>query len=139
MTHPIPAEELARARELLDAGRSLPNSWYTSAEILAVERRTLFSKSWLYFGHESQIAGPGLRGTWGALLDYAESNNVATGLVPVARDEQVIDANWKTLVDNVIECYHCAPIHPQLAEVFDVGVKGTALTEFACGSAIELR
>jgi phenylpropionate dioxygenase-like ring-hydroxylating dioxygenase large terminal subunit len=84
-------------------------------------------------------AAPGLRETWGALLDYAESNNVATGLVPVARDEQVIDANWKTLVDNVIECYHCAPIHPQLAEVFDVGVKGTALTEFACGSAIELR
>ncbi len=25
-----------------------------------------------------------------------------------------VDANWKLLVENYSECYHCAPVHPQL-------------------------
>ena len=28
-----------------------------------------------------------------------------------------IDANWKTIVENYNECYHCGPVHPELCEL----------------------
>jgi Rieske 2Fe-2S family protein len=31
-----------------------------------------------------------------------------------ARQEYDVDANWKILVENFSECYHCAPVHPSL-------------------------
>jgi choline monooxygenase len=31
-----------------------------------------------------------------------------------------IKANWKVVVDNYVECYHCAPSHPAFAEVLDM-------------------
>lgn len=34
-----------------------------------------------------------------------------------ARHGYEIAANWKIVVENYLECYHCAPIHPQLCEV----------------------
>ncbi|MCM2319868.1 MAG: ring-hydroxylating oxygenase subunit alpha [Pseudomonas sp.] len=30
-------------------------------------------------------------------------------------------ANWKSIVDNYMECYHCAPAHPGFADSVDVG------------------
>ncbi|RTZ65024.1 MAG: ring-hydroxylating oxygenase subunit alpha [Gammaproteobacteria bacterium] len=29
-------------------------------------------------------------------------------------------ANWKVVVDNFLECYHCAPAHPDFATLFDM-------------------
>jgi Rieske 2Fe-2S family protein len=34
-----------------------------------------------------------------------------------ARHEYEVAANWKLIVENYLECYHCAPIHPELCEV----------------------
>ena len=34
-----------------------------------------------------------------------------------ARHEYEVAANWKVIVENYLECYHCAPIHPELCEV----------------------
>jgi choline monooxygenase len=31
-----------------------------------------------------------------------------------------IDANWKVVVDNYVECYHCGPSHPAFAEILDM-------------------
>ncbi len=28
-----------------------------------------------------------------------------------------VDANWKVIVENYNECYHCGPVHPELCEV----------------------
>jgi Rieske 2Fe-2S family protein len=39
-----------------------------------------------------------------------------------------VAANWKLLVENFMECYHCAPIHPELVSV---------LPEFAQGFAAQ--
>ncbi len=39
-----------------------------------------------------------------------------------------VAANWKLLVENFMECYHCAPIHPELTSV---------LPEFAGGYAAQ--
>jgi Rieske 2Fe-2S family protein len=39
--------------------------------------------------------------------------------------EEVIDvaANWKTLVENYLECYHCRASHPELCIAFDVDAR----------------
>lgn len=29
-------------------------------------------------------------------------------------------ANWKLLMENILECYHCAPSHPELCKVLDL-------------------
>ena len=39
-----------------------------------------------------------------------------------------VAANWKLIVENFMECYHCAPIHPELTSV---------LPEFAGGYAAQ--
>ncbi|HEX4831630.1 MAG TPA: RHO alpha subunit C-terminal catalytic domain-containing protein, partial [Trebonia sp.] len=39
-----------------------------------------------------------------------------------------VAANWKLIVENFMECYHCAPIHPELTSV---------LPEFAGGFAAQ--
>jgi len=31
-----------------------------------------------------------------------------------------IDAGWKVVVDNYVECYHCAPAHPAFADMIDM-------------------
>ena len=35
----------------------------------------------------------------------------------LARHEYVIEANWKIIVENYHECYHCPQIHPELCRV----------------------
>jgi Rieske 2Fe-2S family protein len=49
-----------------------------------------------------------------------------------------IDANWKLVVENFMECYHCAPIHPELTSLLPAFRQGTSYqgivgqgTEFA--------
>jgi Rieske 2Fe-2S family protein len=34
-----------------------------------------------------------------------------------ARHEYVVQANWKLVVENFLECYHCPSIHPELCRV----------------------
>lgn len=44
------------------------------------------------------------------------------GKTKVAADETVdVDANWKLVSENFIECYHCSVGHPELCNVFDPG------------------
>jgi glycine betaine catabolism A len=38
-------------------------------------------------------------------------------LVPVARHDYVVNANWKLVHENYHECYHCTNIHPELCRV----------------------
>jgi len=38
-------------------------------------------------------------------------------LVTAASHTYVVDANWKIIVENYNECYHCSSIHPELCEV----------------------
>jgi Rieske 2Fe-2S family protein len=37
-----------------------------------------------------------------------------------------VAANWKLIVENFMECYHCATIHPELTEVLPEFAKGLA-------------
>ncbi|QLH19572.1 aromatic ring-hydroxylating dioxygenase subunit alpha [Streptomyces sp. Rer75] len=50
------------------------------------------------------------------------------GLRPGRRITYDVRANWKLIIENFMECYHCATIHPELTEV---------LPEFADGFAAQ--
>ena len=36
------------------------------------------------------------------------------------RDTYEVDANWKVLIDNFLECYHCAPAHKDFVDLVDM-------------------
>ncbi len=53
---------------------------------------------------------------FGNLADMAapyETDRISTAAV----HSYVVDANWKIIVENYNECYHCSSIHPELCEV----------------------
>ncbi len=50
------------------------------------------------------------------------------GLALAHREVYEVSSNWKLIVENFMECYHCATIHPELTEV---------LPEFADGLAAQ--
>ncbi|WP_299574275.1 aromatic ring-hydroxylating dioxygenase subunit alpha [uncultured Williamsia sp.] len=50
------------------------------------------------------------------------------GLALAHRETYEVASNWKLIVENFMECYHCATIHPELTEV---------LPEFADGLAAQ--
>ncbi len=53
-----------------------------------------------------------------------------------ARAERVVEANWKILVENFMECYHCPGVHPELADLVplyrtgEVDVSGSEPPEY---------
>ena len=59
-----------------------------------------------------------------ATIDRYDIANLALG----RRIRYDVAANWKLIVENFMECYHCATIHPELVEV---------LPEFAGGYAAQ--
>jgi len=49
-------------------------------------------------------------------------------LVFYTRWEAEVEANWKIVCENFLECYHCQVAHPQLAEMLDVSADAYALS-----------
>lgn len=39
----------------------------------------------------------------------------------VAGERALLDANWKILAENCLECYHCSPAHRAFVDMIDVG------------------
>jgi choline monooxygenase len=203
---------------------TLPYAWYSSEDVLRVERERIFARSWQYAGRVEEVAdpgsllpvdaggipilvtrggngelrafvnvcrhrgsilvtGPGRRETiqcpyhaWtydldgtlraaprGAELDGARGD---LGLVPASVDTWgpfvfvnpdpdaapladalgdlpelvpldglrfhsrvrfALDANWKVSVENFLECYHCATVHPAFAADVDTRPEAYAL------------
>nr|WP_051080202.1 aromatic ring-hydroxylating dioxygenase subunit alpha [Demetria terragena] len=50
----------------------------------------------------------------------------ATDLVVAHRQVYDVAANWKLIIENFMECYHCATIHPELTEVLPEFAQGLA-------------
>jgi Rieske 2Fe-2S family protein len=57
--------------------------------------------------------GPSLGASLGSFFDRFARFPLAD-LRRGARQEYEVEANWKVLVENFSECYHCAPVHPNL-------------------------
>ncbi|MFT3852743.1 MAG: aromatic ring-hydroxylating dioxygenase subunit alpha [Ilumatobacteraceae bacterium] len=72
----------------------------------------------LVFVNPDRDAAP-LADQLGFVATLAAERKVDLAVAPVERDETVVECNWKTFMDNVIECYHCPTIHPQLARDYN--------------------
>lgn len=46
------------------------------------------------------------------------------------RDEWEARANWKTMLENFLECYHCAVAHPSFSAAIDVRPENYSLTTY---------
>jgi glycine betaine catabolism A len=55
-------------------------------------------------------------------IDHYDIENLTVG----RRVVYDVAANWKLIVENFMECYHCATIHPELTEVLPEFAKGLA-------------
>jgi glycine betaine catabolism A len=60
--------------------------------------------------------GPSLRESLGTFFDRFARYPFAE-LRLGARQEYEVAANWKIVVENFSECYHCAPVHPDLNRI----------------------
>jgi nitrite reductase/ring-hydroxylating ferredoxin subunit len=45
--------------ENVEAGRTLPSSWYTDPQIFELERKSIFRRAWEYVGHRGRVENPG--------------------------------------------------------------------------------
>ena len=52
-----------------------------------------------------------------------------------ARIEYEVRANWKVVVENFMECYHCAPMHPELVRLLPAFRSG-ATQEYGLGTRL---
>lgn len=92
---------------------------------------------WINLGPEP----PSLREDIGGFLSRFDRFPL-DGLRTASRKDYEIRANWKILVENYSECYHCAPIHPELnrvtpylsGEVRDYFIDGENRQKFSGGT-----
>ena len=61
-------------------------------------------------------SAPELESWLGNLDDYLENWDMPRLSIAVSH-EYVVEANWKLIVENYLECYHCPTIHPELCRV----------------------
>ncbi len=88
--------------------------WFDKADYPLVQVRIAEWEGWL-FANASGDAPPFEEhvGNLGEMI----GNHRPGELVTVARRSYEIGANWKILVENYHECYHCPSIHPELCKV----------------------
>ena len=61
------------------------------------------------------------------------------------RQTWALEANWKLAVENYVECYHCAPAHPEYSRTHAleqplevIGQLNAAMEERTCALGIEI-
>jgi glycine betaine catabolism A len=68
------------------------------------------------FARLEPAAGPSLHETLGEIPARVAAYHLA-GLRTGARLRYQVAANWKVVLENYNECYHCGPVHPELCEL----------------------
>ena len=58
--------------------------------------------------------------TSGIAESFASGGIDLDALVFRQRLDYALEANWKVVVENYLECYHCATAHPEFSQAFDV-------------------
>jgi len=96
----------------LKAARQMPKDFDLSGFGLATIHAALFHGFiMISFAEQPESFDMAHRLLDGALIPFGLDR------AKVAHSETyMIDANWKLAVENYVECYHCAPAHPEFAE-----------------------
>jgi Rieske 2Fe-2S family protein len=137
-TAPLDREAVERALAPFGTSRTLPAEAYTSPAVFAWEQERFLAGSWFCVGRSTNAQGVGAGERVAAWHGFAFVNRDGkapemgqhagdlTGLlapweparlVAAARQAYVVRANWKLLVENYHECYHCPSIHPELCRL----------------------
>jgi choline monooxygenase len=64
---------------------------------------------------------PGFKKDLGELIPHMSSLRPLDTFAFDSPESADWQANWKVVVDNYVECYHCAPAHPALADLMEMG------------------
>jgi len=135
--------------------RTLPGSAYSSPEVFAAEQEHIFETMWMCALRASELPGPGdfqtvqvgresivvsrnrkgpaacllqpLPPPWGAGLQRGERQRQALVGQRITYD---VKANWRLIVENFMECYHCATTHLEPTEVLPEFANGLAAQYF---------
>jgi len=150
---PEAARRLATLVAGYTGGYALPQGFYVDDGVFEADLERVFAGNWLFAGVTSDVPQPGDSLTWtvgreSVLLvrdtdgDVRAYHNVcrhpaASAIEPQLRPHRLdgtrvatrlhyrVGANWKTLVENNRECYHCRANHPEFClSNFDLGVAG---------------
>ena len=70
----------------------------------------------LIFVNMSDEAPPDFEASFGDLAPYLDFHGLADAKIAFSRSYPT-DANWKLVVENFVECYHCAPAHPEFCSM----------------------
>jgi glycine betaine catabolism A len=87
---------------------------FDMAEFPLIEIEVAEYLGWVFVDLSGEA--PPIEQHFGNLSDLAEPYET-TRLRTAAAHTYVVDANWKIIVENYNECYHCSSIHPELCEV----------------------
>src|SRR2546422_3388218 len=85
-------------------GWSLEQSFYADPALFEIDIKKVFARYWLCAGHVSRIPRAG---------DYFTCEIEDESIIVIRADDEHIRANWKLVVENSRECYHCGAGHPQ--------------------------
>ena len=82
------------------------------------------------FANLNRNAAP-LASYFGGLLDIIANSGIdLENLQLYSREEWGAEANWKTMLENYLECYHCAVAHPGFSAAIDVRPENYHLTAY---------
>jgi phenylpropionate dioxygenase-like ring-hydroxylating dioxygenase large terminal subunit len=98
-------------------------------ECEGISLRPASAGSWgpFLFANPDPEAGP-LADFLGDLPEFVAAAGVAVEeLQHHGRAESTVEANWKLVAENFLECYHCAVAHPGFSAVVDVSPEGYEL------------
>lgn len=92
---------------------------------------------WLFVNHSG--TAPDLAASLGNLTSALDAYQLDS-LRMVHRAEYEVEANWKLIVENYLECYHCSSTHPELSRVQrTVNGEGFASTGLWLGGSLDLK
>ncbi len=86
-------------------------------QLTSVEVDSIMGFIYIRFTHE----GPPLREYFGSTFNRLKECIPNISQLKFARRySYTINGNWKLMIENYLECYHCAPTHPALADLFNL-------------------
>jgi Rieske 2Fe-2S family protein len=108
----------------LKAAPSMPDGEAVDHGSLGMIQLPLETWQGLLFGCLGETAPASLAGEIASLAPFLADYRPAR-MRPIERRSYSCRANWKVMLENYLECYHCAGSHPEFCITADPRVRGT--------------
>ena len=104
-----------------------PNFCATDYPLLSIKVETL--GPWVFANADENCKS--LESYFGPVLDILKETEIDFDSLELwSRSEWESEANWKTMLENYLECYHCAIAHPGFSAAIDVDKDSYKLTPY---------